>query len=57
MVELLLEMRTNVVMLPLIYPNILEANSAFRYSHSAPKDTVYMIITNTNWVRLGGEGK
>lgn len=57
MVELLLEMRTNVVMLPLIYPNILEANSAFRYSHSAPKDTVYMIITNTNWVRLRGEGK
>lgn len=55
MVELPLEMRTNAVMLPLIYPNVLGTNSAHGYSHSTPKVNGYMTITNTKWGRLGGQ--
>jgi len=54
MVELPLEMGTNVVILPLIYSNILGANSAFGYSHLAPKDNGYKKITNTKCGRLVG---
>lgn len=53
MVELPLEMGTNVL-LPLIFPNTLGANSAFGYSHSAPKYNGHKKITNTKWGRLVG---
>jgi len=55
MVELPLEMRTNAVMLPLIYPNVLGTNSAHGYSHSTPKVNGFRTITNIKWGRLGGQ--